>query len=264
MDNNITTLDAFVTNILEGFLGDSQHKLYARVYRLSAMAIKELRLNLLPTYKSNVFQVAENLTVALPSEAMAPISVDKYIRVGNTDCVYPLRLVKDVSQNVYEIVQKPANAWACPEVPDSVDPDTLTHSYDYYSNSGTRTAFYMPHYYGEYFGYSESRYYGQYYWDKTNPDVVVFGPGGCISIGDNVIIRYSVSDAQLNILPIDMVPIIRTRVLQWYWEASNTSKSQYYKREFQGEIAQRQRGLNTFDYDELIDAHIRGYSSNNV
>ena len=264
MNHSITNLDDFVINLCEAFLGDPDHKSYMRVYRLAAQAIKELKINLLPTYESDVLKVKDNLTVTLPTRATAPISVDKYVRVGDVDCVYPLRISKDASHNVLEIVQKPANAWACPQVPESVDTSQLSQQYDYYTASGRLTAYYLPHYYGEYFAYSESRFYGEYYWGKDNPSIIVFGPNGCVSKGDNVIVRYSVSDPALNIIPIDMNPIIRTRVLQWYWEASNPSKGAYYKREFQGEIAQKQRNEQRFSYDELIDAHVRGYSSNNM
>lgn len=262
-NNRLMTLDRFVRDICIE-LGDMDaSKNYLRVYSIAIRVLDDFSENMLAVYKTALLTVKDNSTVDMPDDAISPKSLDKYIRIGNNDFVYPLIKSSNVDVNVHEIVSVPQNAFACPEVPESVDVNELSQQYRYVG-AGIDSAYYLPHYYGEYYGYHQNRYYGRWYWHEEDPGRVIIDPSGCLRGGDKALLTYKVADMSYNLIKKAEYFMISRRVLQIYWQSINNSKAMMYFDQFRREIRQYKKTKEDFRYEDIIKAFQQGYASSNM
>lgn len=233
-------------------IGDND-KPYVTLMRSAVLAIRDLNLHVFPRIKSSYGTVDENLTMSVPSDCLMPTKVFKY--VGN-DCVYPLSLINHPGFRPEELIS-PGVAGQ-PESPDETSSDVCFDLHNFPDNPYMRF-WYMNWYYGEMYGYSESRYFGLYAWDKERGRIV-FQTNGCVKAGDTIVYSYETNGDECLVVPQEAVMMLLHYTLHLYFSVTSPNKSEYHR----GLFMRHKRNYNHskitgMDRQEILDAITRGY-----
>lgn len=255
------TLDDLVRDLCAA-IGDTEAKLfYTQITRLAIHAIDSLNLRVIPNFRSTKGVVESNLTVSLPEDCIKVAKAAKYLEVGGSPCVYPLGRSDDADMVANQMVVNSPQDLNCPETPPTASGCDIGIDWIGY-NGSTLGTYYMGSYYGEQYGYSESRFFGLYVDDRTN-NRLVFPSGYCISEGDWVLYTYKSTneDQKFQMITIDLYPMIRHRVLGWFWENTDPGKSMNHFRKFRMELREYKRMHTSRSYDDILDSITRGYQT---
>lgn len=255
------TIDRFVRDLASS-LGDPEaKKTYVPLLRLTVSAMDELHLNIIPVVESKMITVGDNLTAPLREDAVRVLQVMKYVKVGNRDCVYPLGQLDSFSFRPDEMIVRPSNYWACDQSPSSSDGCNLTHKF--FISGAPSDYWYLGHYYGEYYGYKETRFFGFWAYDDTYKRVVVQN-GGCVSEGDTLIVQYEIlpCEDEFKLIPREARQMLRYFVLSQHWENTNPSKANYLFTQFKRFLrTYKQSRFRKYSYQDWLDAITSAYSS---
>ena len=253
------TLDDLVRDLCDS-LGDSEARLfYTRILRLSIHAIDSLHLRVISNFRSTKAVVKSNLTTDLPSDCIKVAKVAKYLEIDGVPCTYPLGRTDDNFQVAGELIIRNPQNLSCDQTPPSTDQCLLGDELIYWPGSSLGT-YYLGTYYGEEYGQKTSRFFGLYYDDREN-NRLIFPAGYCIQEDDWVVFTYKSTneDAKFSLITIDMYPMLRHRVLSWFWENQDRGKSMDHFQKFRMEVKEYQKSKTSRSYEDIIDAITSGY-----
>lgn len=255
------TLDDLVRDLCDA-VGDAESKqFYTKMTRLSIHAIDSLNLRVIPNFRTEKAIVGSNLTISLPMDCVKVAKAAKYLEVSGAPCVYPLGKSDDVDMVANQMVVNNPQDLSCPETPPTASGCDVGIDWIGY-DGGVLGTYYMGTYYGEQYGYSESRFFGLYVEDREN-NRLIFPTGYCVREGDWILFTYKSTneDQKFEMITIDLYPMLRHRVLSWFWENTDPGKSHTHFRKFRMELREYNRMHTSRSYDDILDSITRGYKT---
>lgn len=253
----MVSLDEVVRSMAAQMDDPEADRTYTKLFRLASEVIEDLGTLIIPDVKSCKVAVEANLTAPMPKDCVKPIQAAKLIRAGGADCVYPLGQKSGIAFRPDIFI--PSTRFGCPETSDET-PSDVCYCFENFYNLGSPEFFYMPWYYGEFYGYSEDRFFG--YWDyDQNENQLVFDVGQCIRAGDEVLVKYKSDQSQCKLFPVSQRDLVRYKTLWMFWETSSLQKGRYFLDMFQRAYDVYKRSIETYSYDDYINAITRGYKS---
>lgn len=236
---------------------------YTKMLRCVLHAIQDQKIHLIPGIKSYLVTVEDNLTAVLKDGAIDVIQAGKYVAYDEANqFVYPLTKKENV--NPFELIVKPSVPFGCPEIPPAPDDVEKQYQFHYENYTGLfgLTLWYMPSWYGEMYGYQETRFFGAYSYEKKN-NRIVFDWNGCVKPGDQVIVKvktYDEDDLTSTIDPLSRA-MLHHRALQYYWEDVSQGRSQNHFIQFKREIRMYKQSRNSWSLQEVIDSITSAYTN---
>lgn len=247
-----TTLDNFIRN-LAAFVDDPEAKrTYTKFLRITLEELESLNLTTIPDVKSKIFTVDENNIITLPADAINPVKAGKYVDISGVAGVYPL----GKKGAGYELAIKPNNGFSCE--PNNITNTKVVFSYENHNSNEVLNLFYINSFYGEDYSYREDRVFGYWTYDKEWNRMIF--EDGTIQPGDSVVVQYSVYNDDFKLIPLEVKPMLRHKVLYWFYSNSNRIKAEMHFRKFKMEYARYKRNRKGgYSYDDYINALQKGY-----
>lgn len=246
------TLDRIVRNACANVGDIDASRAYAPMMRFAVMATTDLGFNVFPRIKTAMAQVDENLSIAVPKDCLRPITAFK--RVSN-HCVYPLTETKHPAFRPDDMI--PPKPWACPVEAETSD----TVCYDLPNiNNESWTFWYQNWYYGEDYGYSESRFFGIWGWEPESGKMF-FEDNWCIHPGDQVVFTYETDVEECLVVPQDAEMMVFHFVLHIYFSSTQPQKSTLQLNYFKIHKRNYDNRQRPFNRQDILDALSRGYKS---
>jgi hypothetical protein len=247
-------LDTIVRNACSNVGDTDAQKAYVPMLRCATMALRDLNLHVTPSVKSFIFTVGDNLTIQMPGDCLNPFTALKLI---NNECAYPLGKVDGLNFRTEDMV--PTNEW-CPESVEQTSSDVCFRMY-HLDGFPYRDFFYMDYYYGEIYGYKESRFFGFYTYDKS-ANKVLFVSGGCVHPGDRVAISYEAKDDTFCIVPEDLEMPLFHYSLHLYYASTSPGKSANHMTLFKVHLRKyNHKKIKRYSRQDILDSITRGYRS---
>lgn len=252
-----TTVDNFIRDLCATGANDPEAKrAYTKMLRCFRIARTELNTYIITHVKSKEVVVSNTMTARI--EALDVIQAGKVIKypkyfdgqfAGNDAYILPLG-----KRGTGELI-KPS--LGCAEVPES--PPSSEYVFEY----GGAPFYYMNCYYGELYGYKETRFFGFYSFDKEEC-LIHFDFDGCVKPGDKIQVKYRVEvDDEFSgiILPED-APLLREYTLYHYWRNVNKSFSNEHLSMYRRLLRMYKHRRQEFSLDDIADAITRAYTNN--
>jgi hypothetical protein len=240
-------------------MGDLEYTRYMQVMRASLQVMEELNLMVLPFYETIQEQITSNYTISLPKDTI------KVLRVGtlsDSGQFYPLGEDESMRRVQRNISQEDPN---CEE--DASDSNLVTASGDAYSIPVSDICFFNFNsrggYYGEYYGLKNRQFLNGTWRHNKQINVLEFGTGGDIQIGQTVLIEYKKAmgaDAH-RLVPVEWKNAIYFRVIQLLSAFADPGASRAHYQQFVTEYRNVKRQalrMNAKDMLAMIEEQRQG------
>lgn len=254
------TIDEFVRDACALADDPEAKRGYVKMMRSAVRAMRDIGLHIKTPVKSKKLVVKDNLTVVMPQGCTDVIQAGKLVIYSTADqFVYPLGKQDLSGVRPYELIVKPNAPKGCPESPDVENVERNT----YFNYEGLGRYWYMNSWYGEQYGYQETRFFGFFDYEQDT-NTVVFSYNGCVQPGDEVVIKYTMAmnDDDLVIVPDDLNPVLLQRTYYYFYMNSKPQLSRVHMNDFQRELRMYKRNLSKgYTYDDWLDWITSGYSN---
>lgn len=222
-------------------LGDPMLSKIDAVLRNVINATNELHNHALPSVKSGIFQVPNNLVLALPSDSGVVTKVGVIDSKGRLNMLYPDNNLRVAVKN--ELTK-------CDETDEAVSTaDLCFYHFDDYGQT---------HWYGR---NVDIAIRGTYRHD-TMSQTIEFGSVGSLAPGDDVIVEYqSHGHDRYTLIPEEAKTLIYQRALFLLKSASNPSEAELHFRQFRVEFGQYKSLVLKRDPNVYMRALILGHNS---
>ena len=232
--------------------GDPEAKYsYVKLLRITTSILGDFQFGILPNIITVDRVVQTNGTILLPNDTIQPLYVAQIKNCGGNRILFPFGArYNQVNPDREHFLDCDVT-----EIGDDVCPC------EFYNYSGSLSAFYLwDRFYLENYGKTTSRYFGYYYFDQSNGRLDMYGA----NVGDLFLVSVKTVNEEYKVFPREAEEVIRSRVLQMYYESSDLNKSQYYFDQFRRHIRNyKHNKQDHFGPDEWVDA-IRKEQSNAV
>lgn len=229
---------------------DASHSSELKVARLIGPAIREMSYNLSASFRTVRVAVQSNGTAPMPDDTIRPVKAFIERTAGGSTVIFQLG-----NMELYD--GELPSSLSCDDIePLPASSATITLP-NFYNSPEHPFSFFNP-YFSEQYGRRDTRFFGFWGYRATENQVEFSGVG----TGESVIVVYE-SSAEVSKLVADVaIPVIRARVLQQYFEATNPSKSQYYHAELRrARAAYKRYKLSGVSYEDYLDWVTSSYSN---
>ena len=228
-------LDRFVRDTLSS-MGDEDGQLYVRFLRVTLSVLDEMGLFVMPNFKDIKLAVEGNYSIPMPGDTIDVLTVGKPLENGYL-------------QYLEKKQQLRKGETPCDEV------EVIT-----YQNPANTDDFGWWNY--EQYGRKDNRFYGKFRFDSEYARVLIESEGRSIEVGDKLLIVYKSSDNNYKTIPKDLVPVVRYRALQMFYETTDVGKASYMSRELKRMIAMFKRNRkDNYSYEDYVNAVTSQFSS---
>ena len=249
------TVDSVVTDIVASIGLSPSDRGYVGMTRVLLRTLDELSYNITPTVKSTVVEVKDNLTIDYPSDAYSILSAGVCLSDGSVAILGRLN-----HSQVSPDKPSTCSCTACGgEATNNTDPAANASDvcpdcifFNYVEGNV---------YTGELYGFVEEGYpYGRYY-DNKEEQRLEFN--SAIRAGNNIAIKYhlAVDKHSHKLIPVDAYPLVRTKTLATYYQASNPRKAQMFERLYGRELRLLKKRTMRYRYKDYIDALTSEYTN---
>lgn len=236
-------------------LDDPEGKLYLKLLRILLSEMRTFNNFLVPNFKGIKVAVESNFSAAMPDDCIKPVQAGKYVRVGNQDYLYPLGNRNDLQFRAFEMT--PPKKFACAQTPETYESQTY---WDYEWQGGYNRFWYLGSYYGEIYGYKQTRFFGWWTWDEAEKRIL-FDVDGCLAEGDFVVVRYKASNTQVEEFDAVIEEPLRNKILAEYYRTSNPGISAQHFDMFRRSYRMYKHDKLNASQEDILDAITSGYSS---
>jgi hypothetical protein len=238
------TIDRLVRDLLATMPGQDA---YLPLIRCVTRAADELFTFGANKVKSHIGEVKDNMTLNLPADCMKIFKVAKVFFINGEPRCYPLGREKN---SLLVDISKPIN---CVQYTDTAIDTSI--AFDFGTNF-----YYYPHYYGEFYGYNQTRFFGLYDHDEASNKLHLF-TNFCVSAGDQVAVTYKSTENGYSIFPSEAVSFLQQRALMYFWENADPNKSVLFEKRSKDSYKRYKRYKLDMPYEEWVDAITSGYSN---
>lgn len=224
-------------------IGDHGQKNLHPIIRLVSRAMKQLNLKYIPQIKAEMFELTEQMTIALPDKVVRPIKTGKFNSDFKRLDLFELR--GDV------FTEGMIQGCVC-----DTETNTTSSVCQVHTLHGCCFGNMM---YGTTCLSGHNQYIGSATWKPTN-NVIYYNSHG-LEVGDYVVVEYEVSgDEQAFLLPEILQEAVIQRVLQWFHQERRPQVSQYHHQQFRIELNEAKKLAETGTYEDYIRALRGSYS----
>ena len=199
--------------------------------------------------KSHIGEVKDNMTLSLPGDCMKIFKVAKVFFINGEPRCYPLAQEKN---SLLVDIKKPIN---CVQYTDTAIDVNQSAFYNFGSDF-----YYYPYYYGEFYGYNQTRFFGLYDHDESDNKLYLF-TNFCVSSGDQIAVTYKSTENGYSIFPDEAVSFLQQRALMYFWENADPNKSMMFEKRSRDSYKRYKRNKLNMPYEEWVDAITSGYSN---
>lgn len=199
--------------------------------------------------KSYIGDVSDSMTLNLPSDCLKVFKAAKVFFVNGEPRCYPLGRERN---SLLVDIKKPINCAQYTDVDINIQESEWYNFGNYY--------YFYPYYYGEFYGYNQTRYFGLYDHDESSNKLFLY-TNFCVSSGDQVAVTYKSSEHGYSAFPMEIVSAIEQRALMYFWENADPGKSQLFERRFREAYKRFKRSKLSVSYEDFVDAITSGYSN---
>ena len=239
----LTTIELsdFLRELGAGLNDSGLDSVGVKLSRLTQGEMQNLGMHVYPNIKTVKATINDNMQVVLPYDCEVPIQICKLVRSGNDYCVYPL------GKRDQGVFIEPT--FGCEEDPEPSETQIYFPGYnDEWLN-------YSCHYYGEYYPYAPTIFFG--FWE-ADLERVYFQSGGCVYPGASVLIKYRALGDYCTV-PADFKEVLKYKVLVSFWENTDPRKARSFLDMFQrAHKMWKKTKLSKWSYDDYINAFVNG------
>ncbi len=246
--------DDFIMDICAS-LDDPEGKQYLKVLRIALREMRNFKTFLVSNIKGIKVVVESNFSAPMPEDCIYPIQMGKYVRMNNQDFIYPLGNRKDLQFRTFEMT--PPKKFSCPQNPE--DYESMQY-WDYEWYGAQNRFWYLGSYYGEEYGYKQTRFFGWWTWNEDDHRIE-FDVDGCLSEGDFVAVRYRAHNSEVQEFDSFIEEPLRNKILAEYFRPSNPTTSAQYFDMFRRSYRMYKHQKVQAGHEEILDAITSGYSS---
>jgi len=257
------TIHNLATDII-AFAGDDTGKSrYTTVIRAIRASLNELNVVGMPSAKTEVFKVGDNMTFKMPKSCIDIHKVGMLTTNGKLRLfrrrkrIYNSRLMTELIEEEDIVCNDldDSNAVGAVSLSDVGGTPPTTHSMEAFATFHNYTG---TDYFGEVFGYSPTPgRFGYFEYNLEKNRIVVGGYG--VAVGVIIFVEYkpSLDAGSYQCLPIDTYQMVRYRAMQILTENGNVRSGMYNFDQFRRAFRNYKESHQHWDLNEIVDA-VRG------
>lgn len=229
---------------------DPSHSSELKVARLIGPVIREMAYNIAPSFRTARVAVESNGSAPMPDDTIRPVKAFIERTVGDERVIFQIGNMELYDDDL-------PSSLSCGDItplPASMASISLPN---FYNTPEQPFRFFNPYFLEEY-GRRDTRFFGFWGYRAQQNRIEFSGVG----TGESIIVVYESSANTAKVVADVAIPVIRARVLQQYYEATNPGKSQYYHLELRrARAAYKRYQLSGVSYEDYLDWVTSSYSN---